>query len=97
MEMMRGAVGAPTTPLSPVVVGGGVVTLGVMGMKNFNREVTRAMQDKRGKWVICVEDAENARVCSSRREANKNAVGSDECTEERAEAEPGGVEKRKGG
>ncbi|KAH7831535.1 uncharacterized protein MONOS_9174 [Monocercomonoides exilis] len=48
MEMGRGAVGAPTTPLSPAVGGGGGggVTLGVMGMKDLNKEVTRAMQDE---------------------------------------------------
>ncbi|KAH7829596.1 uncharacterized protein MONOS_11 [Monocercomonoides exilis] len=52
MEMGRGAVGAPTTPLSPAVGGGGIggggggVTLSVMGMKDLNKEVTRAMQDE---------------------------------------------------
>ncbi|KAH7817417.1 uncharacterized protein MONOS_6899 [Monocercomonoides exilis] len=174
MEMGRGAVGAPLTPLSPDIGGGGIgggggVTLGAMGMKDLNKEVTRAMQDEfqnekgkvddeeakitfnslesddqtenllrlmkqqeiqkkrnekeererrkmeklvkkieekdknlfssiqgRGKRAICVEDAEGACVCSSRREADKNAVGSDECTEEWSEAEQGGVEKRKG-
>ncbi|KAH7828976.1 uncharacterized protein MONOS_8145 [Monocercomonoides exilis] len=56
MEMGRGAVGAPSTPLSPAVGGGGIgigiggggggVTLCVMGMKDLNKEVTRAMQDE---------------------------------------------------
>ncbi|KAH7821380.1 uncharacterized protein MONOS_15300 [Monocercomonoides exilis] len=60
MEMGRGAVGAPLTPLSHAVGGGGGgigigigiggggggVTLGVMGMKDLNKEVTRAMQDE---------------------------------------------------
>ncbi|KAH7829738.1 uncharacterized protein MONOS_15970 [Monocercomonoides exilis] len=52
MEMGRGAVGAPTTPLSPAVGGGGIgiggggATLGVMGIKDLNKEVTRAMQDE---------------------------------------------------
>ncbi|KAH7816277.1 uncharacterized protein MONOS_9548 [Monocercomonoides exilis] len=45
--MWRGAIGASTTLPSPVVVvGGGVVTLSVMGMKDLNKEVTRAMQDE---------------------------------------------------
>ncbi|KAH7819692.1 uncharacterized protein MONOS_4871 [Monocercomonoides exilis] len=59
--MGRGAIGAPTTPLLPAVGGGGIgigigggigggggggVTLGVMGMKDLNKEVTRAMQDE---------------------------------------------------
>ncbi|KAH7828636.1 uncharacterized protein MONOS_17200 [Monocercomonoides exilis] len=43
MEMGRGAVGTPTTPLSRAVGGGiggrgGEVTLGVMGMKEFNKK-----------------------------------------------------------
>ncbi|KAH7822529.1 uncharacterized protein MONOS_13901 [Monocercomonoides exilis] len=46
MEMGRGAIGASTTLPSPVVVGGGVVTLSVIGMKDLNKEVTRAMQDE---------------------------------------------------
>ncbi|KAH7828706.1 uncharacterized protein MONOS_16165 [Monocercomonoides exilis] len=51
MEMGRGAVGTPTTPLSRAVGGGiggrgGEVTLGVMGMKEFNKKVTRAMSDE---------------------------------------------------
>ncbi|KAH7817828.1 uncharacterized protein MONOS_11434 [Monocercomonoides exilis] len=93
MEMGRGAVGAPITlPSTVVVVGGeGGVTLGVMRMKDLNKEVT-----KRGKWAICVEDDESACVCSSRLEADKNAAGSDECAEEWAEAEQGGSAKRNG-
>ncbi|KAH7819706.1 uncharacterized protein MONOS_12444 [Monocercomonoides exilis] len=48
MEMGRGAVGTPTTPLSPVVVGEGgeVVMLAVMGMKDLNKEMAKAMQDE---------------------------------------------------
>ncbi|KAH7821406.1 uncharacterized protein MONOS_13953 [Monocercomonoides exilis] len=62
MEMVGGAVCAPTTQLSPAVGGGGgVKTLGVMGMKNFNKEVTWAMpdefQNKKGKM-----DDEEAKI-----------------------------------
>ncbi|KAH7831917.1 uncharacterized protein MONOS_16389 [Monocercomonoides exilis] len=56
MEMVRGAVCAPTTQLSHTVGGGGGgggiggggggATLGVMEMKDLNKEVTRAMQDE---------------------------------------------------
>ncbi|KAH7818562.1 uncharacterized protein MONOS_16333 [Monocercomonoides exilis] len=48
IEMGRGAVGAPTTPLSLAVGGeeGGGVTLGVIGLKDLNKEVTKAMQDE---------------------------------------------------
>ncbi|KAH7828922.1 uncharacterized protein MONOS_13984 [Monocercomonoides exilis] len=47
MEMERGDVGAATMLLSPAVGGGvGGVKFGVMGMKDLNKEVTRAMQDK---------------------------------------------------
>ncbi|KAH7815079.1 uncharacterized protein MONOS_15178 [Monocercomonoides exilis] len=63
MEMGRGAVGAPITlPSTVVVVGGeGGVTLGVMRMKDLNKEVTKVMQDEfqneRGK-----EDDEKAKI-----------------------------------
>ncbi|KAH7816569.1 uncharacterized protein MONOS_11664 [Monocercomonoides exilis] len=63
MEMGRGAVGAPITlPSTVVVVGGeGGVTLGVMRMKDLNKEVTKVMQDEfqneRGK-----EDDEEAKI-----------------------------------
>ncbi|KAH7819355.1 uncharacterized protein MONOS_17941 [Monocercomonoides exilis] len=52
MEMERGDVGAATMLLSPAVGGGGIggggggVKFGVMGMKDLNKEVTRAMQDE---------------------------------------------------
>ncbi|KAH7822320.1 uncharacterized protein MONOS_14126 [Monocercomonoides exilis] len=54
MEMERGAVGAPTTPLSPAVGGGGIgeegggemVTLSVIGMKDLDKDATKAMQDE---------------------------------------------------
>ncbi|KAH7822829.1 uncharacterized protein MONOS_8266 [Monocercomonoides exilis] len=47
MEIWRGAVGAPATQLFPAVGGGGGgVALGVTGMKDLNKEVTRAMQDE---------------------------------------------------
>ncbi|KAH7824855.1 uncharacterized protein MONOS_15267 [Monocercomonoides exilis] len=162
MYMGIGVKGALTISLSPAVGGGGEgVTLAVIGMKDLNKEVTRAMQDEfrnekgkvddeeakitffslesddqrekllrltklqetqkkkkkkeeraqengengeedrgkrlesRGKRAICVEDAERTCVCGSRREADKNAVGSDECAEEWAVAKPGGAEKRK--
>ncbi|KAH7826134.1 uncharacterized protein MONOS_5526 [Monocercomonoides exilis] len=71
MEMGRGAVGASTKQLSPAVGGGGVgggggmVTLGVMGMKNFNREVTRAMQDEFQNEKGKVEDEEAKIMFSS--------------------------------
>ncbi|KAH7825370.1 uncharacterized protein MONOS_11398 [Monocercomonoides exilis] len=47
MEMGRGAIGASTTLPSPVVVvGGGVVTLSVMGMKDLDKEETKAIPDE---------------------------------------------------
>eukprot|EP00770_Monocercomonoides_exilis_P001776 MONOS_1765.1-p1 / transcript=MONOS_1765.1 / gene=MONOS_1765 / organism=Monocercomonoides_exilis_PA203 / gene_product=unspecified product / transcript_product=unspecified product / location=Mono_scaffold00032:200157-200723(-) / protein_length=189 / sequence_SO=supercontig / SO=protein_coding / is_pseudo=false len=71
MEMGRGAVGASTIQLSPAVGGGGagggggVVILGVMGMKNFNREVTRAMQDELQNEKGKVDDEEAKIMFSS--------------------------------
>ncbi|KAH7815065.1 uncharacterized protein MONOS_13822 [Monocercomonoides exilis] len=66
MEMGRGAVGAATMSLLPVVVVGvGVVTLGEMGMKNFNREVTRAMQDEFQNENGKVDDEEAKITCNS--------------------------------
>ncbi|KAH7825706.1 uncharacterized protein MONOS_9031 [Monocercomonoides exilis] len=64
MEMGRGAVGAPLTPLSPDIGGGGIggggggATLGVMGMKDLNKEVTRAIQDEFQKEKVKVDDEE---------------------------------------
>ncbi|KAH7818608.1 uncharacterized protein MONOS_10382 [Monocercomonoides exilis] len=70
MEMGRGAVGASTIQLSPAVGGGiggggGVVTLSVLGMKNFNREVTRAMQDELQNEKGKVDDEEAKIMFSS--------------------------------
>ncbi|KAH7830558.1 uncharacterized protein MONOS_1520 [Monocercomonoides exilis] len=60
MEMERGDVGAATMLLSPAVGGGGGegVKLGVMGMKNLNKEVTREMQDEFQNEKGKVEDEE---------------------------------------
>ncbi|KAH7814715.1 uncharacterized protein MONOS_17174 [Monocercomonoides exilis] len=75
MEMGRGAVGTPTTPLSPAVGGGGIgggggwVTLSVMGMKDLNKEVTRAMQDELQNEKGKVDD-EEAKIMFSSLESN---------------------------
>ncbi|KAH7818461.1 uncharacterized protein MONOS_4680 [Monocercomonoides exilis] len=70
MEMGRGAVGAPITlPSTVVVVGGGVVILGVMGMKKFNRKVTRAMQDEFQNEKGKVDD-EEAKIAFNSLESN---------------------------
>ncbi|KAH7830291.1 uncharacterized protein MONOS_6394 [Monocercomonoides exilis] len=101
MEMGRGAVGAPTTPLSPAVGGGGGEGVTLERKTASADETAGNSKEEKGEERREREEAEEERragaqengesscVCSSRCKADKKAVESDECANERAEADQG--------